>query len=129
MKYKISDDRKTLTICVDEQERQELREIQSIGADVTMRDFLSPITCNSDLEWMPEGATSDLTSAPMLGVLGDEGCRQHWALREHFGLVESGQSDHSTLYRGIVERWAFMDYQVRSVLEDLRDKGEAVFIS
>ena len=75
-------------------------------ATCDMADILEPITCNSELEWTSSEHTGDLTDAPMLGIL------QH------------GDGDPV-----IVERWAFMDYQVRSVLEDLRDKGEAVFIS
>ena len=35
--------------------------------------------------------------------------------------------DNETETYAVLERWAFMDYQVRSALEDLRDRGEAVF--
>jgi hypothetical protein len=109
MKHTISPDRKTLTIHVDDAEREELRELgQGIHQDQEMFEFLEPLICNSELEWINPADTGDLTDAPMLGI--------------RFFDNESRQET-------ILERWAFMSYQVRSVLEDLRDKGEAIFIS
>lgn len=117
MKATISPDRKTLTISVDDAEREELRnwEVERHGfangnlqSDIAMMDFLEPIVCNSELDWISAAWTGDLTDAPMLGIT-------EWDLPQ--------QDDPKVL-----ERWAFMDYQVRSVLEDLRDKGECVFV-
>ncbi len=114
MKHTISPDRTRLTITVDLSERAELRHMpkgdaQGCGAiihmDKTMHEFLEPLTCNSGLQWIDASETGDLTDAPMLGLYG-------------------GPAEHQVL-----ERWAFMDYQVRSVLEDLRDKGECVFVA
>lgn len=126
MTHKISDDRKTLTISVDETERQELRDIQQCGGDcqcdVSMYDFLEPIVCNSELEWINPADTGDLTDAPMLGIYGEE------KPFEHEDATIPHRISGPNLIQPILERWAFMDYQVRSVLEDLRDKGEAVFI-
>jgi|SRR5688572_8467707 len=129
MKYTISTDRTRLVIKADEAERKELREIQECGGDcqcdVSMHDFLEPLTCNSELEWIPEGVTGDLTSAPMLGILGEP-------TPGAGGILAGRWPDSAGISQGwfqpILERWAFMDYQVRSVLEDLRDKGEAVFV-
>ncbi len=106
MKYTIAPDRSKLTITVDEAERQELRESSSIQQDATMYEFFEPLTCNSELAWVYPDETGDLTDAPMLGLMGE------W----------------NGWHQKIVERWAFMDYQVRSVLEDLRDNGECVFV-
>jgi len=61
------------------------------------------VTCNSGLQWIDASETGDLTSAPMLG----------------FKDLENDT---------VLDRWAFMDYQVRSVLEDLRDTGKVVFV-
>lgn len=116
MNHKISEDRRTLTISVDEKERQELRDWpedqagmsnENLQSDMAMTDFLEPLTCNSDLEWINPADTGDLTDAPMLGI---------------YERSERARNDR------ILERWGFMDYQVRSVLEDLRDKGEVVFV-
>jgi len=111
MKYSISPDRSRLTITADAAERCELRQLTECGdgicSDATMVSFLESITCNSELDWIPEGETGDLTSAPMLGI-------REWEPMKHEYVV--------------LERWAWLDYQVRSLLEDLRDNGEAVLV-
>ena len=104
MKYKISKDRKKLTLTVDLLEIDLLKRLgEEINSDRAMYDWFEALVCNSELEWINPADTGDLTDAPMLGIWQDD--------------------------RMSVERWAFMDYQVRSVLADLRDKGEVVFIS
>jgi len=104
MKYEISKDRKTLTLTVDLLEIDLLKRLgEEIDTDKAMYDWFESLVCNSELEWINPEDTGDLTSAPMLGIWRDDNMS--------------------------VERWAFMDYQVRSVLADLRDKGEVVFIS
>ncbi len=108
MKFTISKDRTRLTITADEIERKHLRELPADGhrdaicTDSAMVDWLENLVCNSELDWIRPEETGDLTSAPMLGI--------------------RDAADQ------VIERWAFMDYQVRSVLEDLRDKGEVIFI-
>lgn len=122
MKHTISPNRYALTITVDESERKQLREWEdehagmaneSINSDLAMHDFLEPLTCNSELEWVDAFETGDLTNAPMLGIRDSVDDK----LRANGGLPK------------IIEHWGFEPYQVRSVLEDLRDKGEAVFVS
>lgn len=109
MNYSISPDRRTLTITADEGERANLRELgDSIHQDATMCDVLEHITANSELAWVNPSETGDLTDAPMLGIYG------------------AGPDDENAPVR---ERWAFMSYQVRSLLQDLRDDGEAVLVS
>lgn len=108
LSYKISEDRRTLTILANEAKRQELREREDVQSNDALTEVFERMVCNSELDWINPADTGDLTSAPMLGV-------------QFF--------DNDKRETVILERWAFMDYQVRSVLEDLRDKGEAVFIS
>ena len=110
MKHTISPDHLTLTITADDLERRAIA-IYGDYSDDAMHDCFEHITCNSELEWIPGGETGDLTAAPMLGI------------RE-----SSEQADKEHRDAEVLERWAFMDYQVRSVLEDLRDKGRAVFV-
>lgn len=104
MKYEISQDRKTLTIIAADDDRAMLREMDEahIQADTTLFDYFEWLVCNSELEWISPEETGDLTSAPMLGT--------------------------RTRHNAIIERWAFMDYQLRSPLCDLRDTGKAVFV-
>jgi hypothetical protein len=100
MHYDIADNRKSLTFSVTQAERKAIRGLgHKADTDQALYDFFSDI----DLEWIDPAETGDLTSAPMLGLRDDA--------------------------RQVSERWAFMDYQVRSVLGDLRDYGRAVFVS
>ena len=109
MNYKISEDKKTLTITVDIAERMMLKRMDEdeLQADTTLHEFFEPRLDNSDLNWVYPEDCGDLTSAPMVGYVE---------------YKENGD-------RGkVLERWTFMDYAVRSPLEDLRDKGEAIFV-
>ncbi len=134
MKHTISPDRTRLTITIDDAERQELREMQDGGArleeDSELHNFFEPLTCNSELQWIPEGNTGGLTTAPMLGICGeDQDAPESYSTdKSHTGFLFVGCNRGKFIVMPIVERWAFMDYQVRSVLEDLRDKGECVFV-
>lgn len=134
MTYTISQDRSKLTIKADENERQYLRDnfadepsksgadIKSIHADQSMHEVLEHITCNSELEWIPEGTTGDLTSAPMLGIYG----------MERPFVKEDETIQHRITGPNMIEElesyWAFADYQVRSVLQNLMEYGEVVFV-
>jgi hypothetical protein len=96
-----------LVITVDADEQTELKELREdeesfFHSDQTMHDQLEPLTCNSELNFVDPADTGDLTDAPMLGILDEDD--------------------------KIVNRWAFMDYQVRSLLDDLADKGRAVLV-
>jgi hypothetical protein len=117
MTHTISPDRKTLVIEFSPSERDMLTGLGDlIHQDSTMCDCLEGLTCNSELEWISDQEAhetfGDLTEAPCLGirdcVINDEERGLDYPLKE---------------------RWRFMDYQVRSVLEELRDKGMVVFIS
>ena len=110
MKTQFNPDRTRLTITASEGERANLRSLgETIHSDTMLADVFEHITANSNLEWIRPEETGDLTDAPMLGV-----CDYH--------------KTRLCQERAVLMRWAFMDYQVRSVLEDLRDKGEVVFV-
>lgn len=118
----------------DDEEREALRELRDedpdkFGTDGQMHDVFESMIANSELCWINPADTGDLTDAPMLGILGEEGTKDHTVFLENYGLVETGRDGHWMMARPILKRWAFMDYQVRSPLDDLLDKGEAVFIS
>ena len=106
MNYSISSDRLRLTLSVDESERAELRELgDEIHTDKAMYEFFEHLVCNSELDWIAPEWTGDLTDAPMLGIA-------EWGVDPP----------------NVTERWAWMPYAVRSLLEELRDKGKAVLI-
>lgn len=121
MQHFIEGDR--LIIVVDAEEQAELQELKNdddgdsdyhngldgdFHSDARMYDFLEPLTANSELEWVSSFETGDLTTAPMLGIK-----------EYHEKDLEEPK---------IIQRWAFMDYQVRSVLDDLLNNGKAIFI-
>lgn len=139
MKHTImTDGRLKISVTPEEQEllREQKRE-NSIASDGNVaftaqdeEDFLEPLIANSELEWLPEGASrGDLTSAPMLGILGDETVKDSgWDEDEPcFGFVPSGQENGAEFVRPIVSRWAYMSYQIRSFLSDLCDDGECIW--
>lgn len=139
MRHKISADRKTLTIIVDDAERAQLANWQNehagmtnsnFDSDAAMIEFLEPIVCNSDLEWISPDQTGDLTDAPMLGILSEPTFKNHNidTVRNPQNIICSCDTS-GLMVATVAERWAFMDYALRSPLADLRDKGECVFVS
>lgn len=126
-----------LRLTADEKDRAWLRELMS-GGEGNLSDkearALDGLVGNSDLQWIPEGTTGDLTSAPMLGIL--DGAVDETALQglvPHFGLVHVGRWEVGNPprllqhYRPVIARWAYMDYQVRSFIDDLIATGESVW--
>ena len=107
MNYTITPDRSRLVLTVDEDERAELRELgEEVDRDYRMFEFCEYLIANSELAWIQPEWTGDLTDAPMLGIC------EWWNCEEP----------------EVIERWAWMDYAVRSLLEELRDKGVAVLV-
>ena len=95
------------------------------GTPSAEAEALESLTCNSELTWIDPSDTGDLTDAPMLGILGDE---RHQASGP-CGVVHTGRDAGGNTFTPILERWAFMDYQLRTFLDDLTDTGKAVFVS
>ena len=103
MQYKISKDRKSLIFTVNRKDSRILKLLsiaKDFDSDKVMHDFFDSRLA---LDWIDPVETGDLTSAPMVGTRGDDG--------------------------NVAERWAFMDYCLRSPLADLRDTGKCVFVS
>jgi len=108
--YEINEARTRLTLIADDESRENLKEIAKDNPDwfgtidcecVT----LDQLICNSELWWiMPEEA-GVLTDAPILG----------------FRSNEEGAM--------VTECWAYMQYEVRSFLDDLIADGKAVFVN
>jgi len=100
-----------LVLHADERDKEEIRELLDKVLDrpdiyslVSAEcEALEGLMVSSDLEWIDASETGDLTDAPMIGIRG-----------------ESGQ---------VEARWAYMEYQVKSFLEDLLEKGKAVLVS
>jgi hypothetical protein len=127
---KFTQNKSQLTIIVDSDEQMQLRELKlEIGdqfqSDKALRDFLEPLIANSELQWIDPSDTGDLTEAPMLGILGEESEKGEGP----YGAVHVGHWDGKDWYQPILQRWAYMDYQVRSPLNDMLAIGWSNFIS
>lgn len=138
MKFTISKDRKTLTIEADpatiKNHLNELAELgRNIQSDEELHSCFESMLSNSELQWVTGQTSGDLTDAPMLGILGYEVPDTANIFDEiksnSFGMVQCGQNGLRKYFQPILERWAYMNYAVRSPLEDLRDTGKAIFTS
>ncbi len=94
-----------LILTADAEEREIIRKVvEESGTTIAVEaEALEHLLSNSELDWITSEETGDLTDAPMLGLRDEEG--------------------------EVLARWAFMDYQLRSFLQDLIDNGKAVFVS
>jgi hypothetical protein len=94
-----------LILTADSIERDEIRAlIRRCGTSERAEvEALETLLTNSDLDWIQAEEIGALTSAPILGLRREDG--------------------------DVTAAWAFMDYQVRSFLEDLVRVGRAVFVS
>ncbi len=95
-----------------------------------MHELLEPLVTDDELAWLPEGCTDDLTSAPMLGVLGEEMSGPDGDALG-MGLVHVGCWNHEgrlqQFYQPVLKRWAFMSYQVTSPQRELAETGKCVW--
>jgi len=119
-----------LILYADNQDRHNIAElIRDKGTTYAAEwDALESLICNSELEWIRPEEIGALTDAPILGFRGkDKRVPKRCKYPEHLHIVYNGPD--GAFYAPVTAAWGFMDYQVRSFLEDLRDKGKAVFVS
>ena len=132
MDHEFRNDRAQLVILADAQDREDIREIledhPDRGCDWQEAEALDSLTSNSELQWISPSATGDLTDAPMLGIVGGDNDVSREPSGPH-GSIQGGADKEGEFFYPILERWAFMDYQLRTFLEDLTDKGEAIFLN
>lgn len=101
-----------LEIRADAEDKARIQAIMDNGTDngdsdilcrtATEWDFFESYLCNTEYNWVSADMTGDLTDAPMLGRLDEDGEVSH--------------------------RWAFMDYQIKSLLEELLEHGKVQFV-
>lgn len=128
MKHSISQDNTKLTLTLHPGEAEEWRETREessdrAGSDMEMINFLEPLTCNSDLDWIPDGTTGDLTSAPMLGITGPE--EKGEATPKH-GYIPVGYAEGTSWRVPVLSRWIWANYETKSLIDELLEKGEAI---
>ena len=141
MKRKI-DDHARLIITVTKREQRHLQAAQRrdekgkceppFDSDDFLHELLEPLVTSDEYTWLHDGCTGDLTSAPMLGVLGDEMPGPNDTDdATGLGLVHVGRWHHNgrlqQMYQPILKRWAFMAYQVTSPQRELAETGECTW--
>jgi hypothetical protein len=134
MKWHI-DESSRLVITVTKKEQRSLqlarRRDQSFDSDHFMHELLEPMVTNG-FAWLSEGCTDDLTSAPMLGILGEAMPGPDDTQDAiGFGLVHVGCWAHQgrlrQIYEPVLRRWAFMGYALTSPQRELADTGRCVW--
>lgn len=100
-----------LKIKIDEKDRQFLAGIKDenkgLNSDDALVEFMEPFLCNSEWEWVYPEEVGALTDAPLIGIRCSE--------------AEEEKTGH--IY--YTEVYGFMDYQVKSLLQELWDNNEA----
>lgn len=123
MKYQILGS--NLIITIDPEEQRELQQNIDENGEPSLEDCLEPLVCNSELAWIFPEETGDLTDAPMLGILGEE---QPGAGSRFAGLHVDENNMMQSWFHPILNRWAYMDYQVKSPVLELAKNGRIVFV-
>ncbi len=130
----------TLVITVTKEEQRRLQAYKrrndngtrpshepAFDSDDFLYDLLEPMFTDDCFFWLPEGTTGDLTSAPMLGILGDEMPGPSSEEAQCSGLYHCGrwevQGELREMYQPVLQRWAFMDYAVTSPQRELAEHG------
>lgn len=131
MKLKINLENDTLTIIADDSERRDLRLLKATNPDVFdsesfTYEMLEKLFTDDCFMMLPEGTTGDLTSAPMLAILGDEEAHAE-AIGDCQGMLHIGRWTDGNHYQPVLYRWGFMSYEVTSPQSALIDEGEAVW--
>lgn len=95
-----------LKLMMDAAQRRAVKatyEKEYLGSDACLWEVMEGFLANSPYQRIDPSAISALTEAPMLAITDTDG--------------------------EVLKAWAFMDYQVRSLLEELVNTGEAVLTS
>lgn len=135
---------KLIITCDDESAEQLKEEMADHPDDWIVRlesDVIEAITANSAYLSISPMMTGDLLGddCPMLGEFGEDRVatlKDKKALNKPGScLLHVGQGPDpatgklQTWVCPLLNRWAYMDYQVRSFVEDLVEKKQAIFVS
>jgi hypothetical protein len=96
-------------------------------SDDFLYDLLEPMFTDDCFSWLPEGTTGDMTSAPILGILGDEMPGPTTDKAQCAGLFHCGrwnvEGELRENYQPVLQRWAWMDYALTSPQRELAETG------
>jgi hypothetical protein len=131
----------TLVIAVTKAEQRRLRAYRrrdengslgshepSFDSDDFLYDLLENMVTNDSFTWLPDGCTGDMTSAQILGILGDEMPGPQTVEADCSGLFNCGRwevnGELRDIYQPVLQRWAFMDYALTSPQKELAETGK-----
>jgi hypothetical protein len=119
-----------LKITTDLEGRAFLQELQNedperFGNDDQLHDFLESLITDDVFEWCDPAWAGALTSAPMLAFFGVVEEVPQGADTRFMNIV--GRWNNILWYAPVKKCWAFMDYAVRSPLDDLLEDGYCVW--
>jgi hypothetical protein len=137
MDYTADNPHGNLVLSVTPEEREHIREmVADHGCDYCRNcecDALEPLIANSELEWVRPEEIAALTDAPILGIRGDETPVPDNCDTRDLHIVGRWENRKTgkltTFYEPVENAWGYMDYQVRSFLQDLIETGTATFVS
>lgn len=120
-------DKSNLILTVDAATQMELHHEsihnEDFNSDNFMYDFFESFMGNSEFCWVGPEACGDLTSAPLIGILGQE-MELPENVEDNCGFVPSGYG----LGHPVIGRWGWMTYQIQSLQAELAEKGRAILI-
>jgi hypothetical protein len=122
-----------LVMTVDRRERRHLTALRRrrparFGSLDRLVAALVGMTGDDEFVRLPEGATGDLTAAPVLGVLGaEEDAPAGWTREAGTGLYPLWVGPTGGRVCPVLVRWAFPDDAVTSPLDAPADEGEATW--
>lgn len=121
-------DRSNLILTVDEETQQHLRDESIVNeefdSDNFMYEFFESFIANNEFCWLGAEVCGDLTSAPILAILGEEQELPE-NVEDNCGFVPSGMGTGHL----VEERWGWMMYQIQSLQAELAEKGKAILIN
>jgi hypothetical protein len=108
--------------------RDQLDKFESrFDSDDFLYDLLQSMFTDDCFTWLPDGTTGDMTSAPMIGILGGEMPGPPTSEAECSGLDHCGRWEANgalrEMYRPVLQRWAFLNYAVTGPQHDLAETG------
>ncbi len=101
-------------------------EREDWGTDTCLHDVFEGLIGNTEWEWVQPEYVGDLTDAPMIGIYGETRAVDPSDVPESdVGMGRCvGFWDDKARYEPVIERYAYMDYQIRNPLDELLDTGE-----
>jgi hypothetical protein len=93
-----------LTLVADYEDKANIKDIMKEHGESLLAEYeaLEYFLCNSEYSWIDPCEIGALTAAPIIGTRDQEG--------------------------NVIDAWGYMDYQIRSFIQDFLEKGEATFI-